>query len=91
MIDATAGQHADYAEGESPDEMWTNLRDVLKLMTEEQRRKHIDAKLVKTLDGIIETKGTRSMYGKKGRNVGDQETEDEENEDDEEGEEDDDE
>lgn len=73
----TSGQHSQFAEGEDPEDMWTNLRDVLKMMTDADRRKYIDAKLVKALDNIIETKGTRSLYGKKGRDVGDQETEDE--------------
>lgn len=57
--------------------MWTNLRDVFKMMTDADRRMHIDAKLVKSLDKVIKTKDTRSLYGKKGRDVGEQKTEDE--------------
>lgn len=72
------GQGADYAEGEDPDDLWKNLRTVLETMTTEQRRTLIDDDLVRTLDNVIETKGTRSMYGPKGRDVGEEETEDDE-------------
>jgi hypothetical protein len=49
-------------------------------MTDDQRRKYIDQNLVKTLDAAIYTKGTRSLYGKKGRKVGHDETDDDEDE-----------
>jgi len=84
-----SGQHAEFAEGEDPDDFWKLLLAVLKTMTEKERREHIDAELVKELDEHVRTKNSRALYGKKGRNVGesrsdlDQTDEDEEDEDEE--------
>lgn len=66
-----------FREDECPWDMWRLLRGLLQEMTDADRRKHIDADLVKSLDKVIKTKGTRSLYGRKGREVGDVETEDE--------------
>ena len=50
-------------------------------MTDAERRKHIDADLVRSLDDAIYTTGTRSLYGEVGRDVGDYETASEDEED----------
>lgn len=57
-------------------------------MTDDQRRIHIEHDLVGMLDRSVLTKRTRSLYGTKGREIGEEATDDEE-EDNEDGDEDD--
>lgn len=75
-------QHvSDFADGYDVRDLYKNLKAILKTMTENERRTHIDEDLIIKLDGNIYTKGTRATYGAVGREVGDVETSDEAEED----------
>lgn len=53
-----------------PDNLQNFLQFGLLKMTNVQRRLHIDAKLVEQLDSLIDSKGTRALYGEEGRELG---------------------
>ena len=64
------GQHAEFAEDEDPEDFWKLLLDVLKTMTEKDRRESIDAKLVKAFGRSRSDQELESFVWEEGKGCG---------------------